>query len=281
MKRRLKNRILSGLAVLLILSSFLLPALNVRAEGDSLPEAEVVEEVLENAGEESPEEEVPEGVREDGFCVQSIEVRPEGEESDKRVVLEGLMPENVTAEAVDVTEERDSNVIAAYDITLTDGEDEFQPEKGNPISVEISDERISADNENLQLWHILDDGTRVRVLDFTVEDGKISFAATGFSVYEIVDAPAPFTPDPQDISDLSGFTGADSDKGFYFYYLSDGKKNYFTNSDNGSGCLTEKASVLDASIWYTQKVETNESYYKCYFYTFVSGAKKYLYNVDT
>ncbi len=280
MKRRLKNRILSGLAVLLILSSFLLPALNVRAEGDSLPEAEVVEEVLENAVEESSEE-APEEVREDGFCVQSIEVHPDGEESDKRVVLEGLMPENVTAEAVDVTEERDSNVIAAYDITLTDGEDEFQPEKGNPISVEISDERISADNENLQLWHILDDGTRVRVLDFTVEDGKISFAATGFSVYEIVDAPAPFTPDPQDISDLSGFTGTDSDKGFYFYYLSDGKKNYFTNSDNGSGCLTEKASVLDASIWYTQKVETNESYYKCYFYTFVSGAKKYLYNVGT
>ncbi len=273
MKRRLKKRILCLLATLLILSTPMLSVLSVRAEGDSLPETVTVSEPKETAGNETAPED------EGNFSVQSIEVLPEGENSDKRIVLEGLMPENVTAEAVDVTEERNSNVIAAYDITLTDGEEEFQPDEENPINVEISDERITTVNNTLELWHVLDDGTRVQVTDFTMEEGKISFAATGFSVYEIVDGPDdPYEVNPESVSDLAGFTSSDAAEGFYLCYYPEKSTspNYFGNTINSKDCIEECTSVSAASVWYMEEVESTATVYKCKLYTMVGSARKYL-----
>ena len=92
------------------------------------------------------------------------------------------MPEGAEAVAVDVSDTHEG--VAAYDITIKDGGNEFQPDEENPIRVEIVDPVIT---ENITLWHIHDDGTREQLFDFDVEDGKVSFYATGFSVYEIVD----------------------------------------------------------------------------------------------
>ena len=115
---------------------------------------------------------------------QSLELYPNGEEAEQVVALDGLMPEGAEATAVDVSDEHEG--IAAYDITITDGENDYQPGEENPILVEITDPVIT---EDITLWHILDDGTREQIFDFTAENGKVSFYATGFSVYEIVEDP--------------------------------------------------------------------------------------------
>lgn len=118
---------------------------------------------------------------------QTIELYPDEESSEKTVTLEGLMPEGAEAVAVDVSDSHDG--VAAYDISIKDGKNEYQPGEEHPIKVEIVDPVIT---ENITLWHIHDDGTREQVLNFAVEDGKVSFYATGFSVYEIVDGEIDF-----------------------------------------------------------------------------------------
>ena len=114
---------------------------------------------------------------------QSLELYPNGEEAEQVVTLDGLMPEGAEATAVDVSDEHDG--IAAYDITITDGENDYQPGEENPILVEINDPVIT---EDITLWHILDDGTREQIFDLYVVEGSVRFYATGFSVYEIVPA---------------------------------------------------------------------------------------------
>ncbi len=122
--------------------------------------------------------------QEDELIYQSMELYPNGENSEQVITLDGMMPDGAEAEAVDVSEEHDG--IAAYDITITDGVNEFQPDEASPILVEINDPVITK-SADLELWHIMDDGTREQIRDIVVREGKISFYATGFSVYEIVE----------------------------------------------------------------------------------------------
>ena len=124
------------------------------------------------------------GMSDTELTYQSIELHPNGEEAEQVITLDGMMPEGAEAEAVDVSGEHDG--IAAYDITITDGENEYQPGEENPIFVEINDPVIT-ESEDIELWHILDDGTREQITEISVGEGKISFFATGFSVYEIVE----------------------------------------------------------------------------------------------
>ena len=78
------------------------------------------------------------------------------------------------------------NVISAYDITIQAGNEEYQPNATRPIHVQITDPTISG-ADTTELWHIRDDGQKEQIKDFTVEEGKISFYAKGFSVYAIAD----------------------------------------------------------------------------------------------
>ncbi|MBR4586986.1 MAG: hypothetical protein IKO30_01570 [Lachnospiraceae bacterium] len=123
------------------------------------------------------------GDSEKEMTYQSFELYPNGEEADQVITLDGLMPNGAAVDAVDVSSDYEG--IAAYDITITDGNTEFQPGEGYPILVEISDPAIP-ENGNVELWHILDNGEREQVECVSIEGGKISFFATGFSVYEIV-----------------------------------------------------------------------------------------------
>ena len=84
------------------------------------------------------------------LCHLSFELYPDEETTDTSVTLYGMMPEGATAEVVDVTQQypdaddvseettEDATVVAAYNITISDGEDEFQPNESRPIRVEIS-----------------------------------------------------------------------------------------------------------------------------------------------
>ncbi len=129
-------------------------------------------------------------VADDELCHRSIELYPNGEEAGQVVSVDGMMPGGAVVEAVDVSGEHDG--IAAYDITILNGEDEYQPNEEHPLYVEITDPVIT-EGAGISLWHIKDDGTREQVTEFTVEDGKISFYAYGLSVYEIVEEVGEFT----------------------------------------------------------------------------------------
>ena len=159
------------------------PASEAATEKISETVEETIEETTEFCGPvQQPTEEEPVW-QEDDLSHQSIELYPNGEEAEQMVSLEGMMPEGATAEAVDVSEDYDG--IVAYDISISTGEDDYQPGEKHPILVEIVDPSIPR-SDTLQLWHIHDDGSRERVYNFDVVEGKLSFYATGFSVYEIV-----------------------------------------------------------------------------------------------
>ena len=76
----------------------------------------------------------------DEFCNMSFELYPEDETTEKSVILNGIMP-------------KDASVLAAYDITITDGESEYQPDEDKPIQVVINDPILSEDN-SFELLHI-------------------------------------------------------------------------------------------------------------------------------
>ena len=159
---------------------------------------------------------------------QSFELYPNGEEAEQVITLGGMMPDGAEAEAVDVSDEYEG--IAAYDITITDGDSEYQPGENDPIFVEITDPSIP-DSNDLELWHIKDDGEREQVSFVTLESGRISFYAAGFSVYEIVaDDEIVFTNDGwQKVSSIEEL-GSLGDDGLY---IGNPKGYYFMNTTNG------------------------------------------------
>ena len=173
MLEKITKRVISGIAAAVMAISNVSPIMSIYADEDV--QTTVCEETTSETNTSTDEFDLTH---------KSIELYPDEQNDEKTVMLEGLMPEGAEAQAVDVSEEHIG--IAAYDITITAGESEYQPGEENPILVQISDPVIH-DSDCLQLWHIRDDGEREQIEDFSVEEGKISFYATGFSVYEIVD----------------------------------------------------------------------------------------------
>lgn len=199
------------------------------------------------------------------YSRQSFELYPNDGDPEQVITLEGSMPEGVEAEAADVSDEYEG--IAAYDITLTDGAGEYQPDDDHPVFVEIEAPAL-ADEEDIEVWHIKDDGERERIADIIFEDGRLSFYATGFSVYEIIKAAEQSSSGRDNVTDVSQLTGARANGGFYIYY---GNNKYFTGSLNNKNCLIESDNDSDAAIWY---FEADGDYYRIY--TYVAGIKKYI-----
>lgn len=217
---------------------------------------------------------------------QTIELYPDVQDTEKTVTLNGLMPENASAEVTDLTEdyplltdfnttgspeltdeEQRSTVLAAYDIKISDGEREFQPDEQRPIFVEITNPVISTDRLTL-LWHIKDDGTRERVTDVTIEDRKISFPATGFSIYAIVDVPSPLSA--VQVANRDELRNAGEDEGFVLFY---GANSYFTSGLNSKNCLIETTDIDQAAVWHFEPTGDDNEYR---IYTYVNGEKKYI-----
>lgn len=116
--------------------------------------------------------------------------------------------------------------LAAYDITIKVGKKEYQPTEERPIRVEITDSRITID-KNIILYHIKDSGEKEEITDITIEDGKISFDATGFSVYEIVNVLS-----STDVSTLNGKT-------YGLMHYSGGTHGYALMANGGVHSLIE------------------------------------------
>ena len=180
--------------------------LNTEAEGEEVPEEQPVSnDAGENAPEEQPvNEEVP------------AEEPQEGTEEPQEGVEEEVVPTRTT--------------LAAFNITISNNNSEYQPDENHPISVEIRDSRIAA-GENIELWHIKDDGTEERVSEFTVEEGRVEFVSLGFSVYSIVlDNTDKYTPAGENealsIADIDNHLNS----GFKIYTQAYKKGNPVTNS---------------------------------------------------
>ena len=202
----------------------------------------------------------------DGELIQqSFELYPNEEDQERTITLAGEMPEGAVPEAVNVSEEHEG--IVAYDISISDGDSEYQPDEEHPVYVEINDPAISQES-GIELWHISDDGERERITDITVDDGKISFYAVGFSVYEIVGSEHQENVPLESVKSIDELTGDRAEKGFYWFYSSD---IFVTSELNSDGCLKESSKKADAAIWY---FEADNGNYRIY--TRVDGKKKYI-----
>ena len=213
---------------------------------------------------------------------KSFELSPKEDDPNVTITLNGMMPENAAAEATDVTSDMEhpdesSSVIAAYDISINDGDNEFQPAEDHPIHVAISDPAIS-DGNSIKILHIKDNGEKEEVEHFTVKDGKVSFYATGFSIYEIVEinSGTDTVTEGSLVTDVAELTDAEGlSFGFNLYYDNNAPK-YFTSQVNSNNALTENTNDMQAAVWFFE--EAGE-YFKLY--TYVGDTKKYLYNTSS
>ena len=198
------------------------------------------------------------------------------DENDRKTVikLDGIMPESAVATVVDLTDipeeatlsdayedslnamdEKEAELsgerVAAYDITITDGDDEqYQPSEEKPIQVQIEDSRIN-EGENVRLLHIPDEGEVEEITEFELSDGKIIFEAKAFSVYEIVEVDACETePDPS-TEDPCGLDGAT----FGLVIPMAGTKAAAMMSVNGSNQNRRKAQ--ETKVEYNMLVDDN------------------------
>lgn len=194
-----------------------------------------------------------------------------GEETEELVVEE---PQESGEEPQEEVQEQKRTTLAAFNITISNNDSEYQPDADHPISVEIRDDRITG--ENIELWHIKDDGSEERVEEFTVEEGRVEFTATGFSVYTIVEAPEPVFASGDDVQSLEELAQNYNDpetggQGFYLSYKN--KSKYFSSTVNSKGALEEKNNKAEASIWYFEKTDGGNTYY---IYTLINNEKKYI-----
>ncbi|MGX8773524.1 MAG: SpaA isopeptide-forming pilin-related protein [Bacillota bacterium] len=199
-----------------------------------------------------------------------------------KVRLEGMMPEGAKATATDAASAKavrkidteGGTMLAAYDITIKADGEEYQPDSDNPITVQISNSAIKADSD-LTIWHIRDDGSKEQIRDFDVSDGKVTFEATGFSVYVIVEGPDPVSPgSPTKVQTQQELTQHYADaKGFYLSY---GNTYYFKNTINNKGAYHETTDITAAAKWFLEKVSGQNNRYRVY--TVLSGSNQYMRN---
>ena len=155
-------------------------------------------------------------------------------------------------------EQKNYELIGAYDITLSLGEGVFQPKAGHPIRVSITNPGIREDRD-LQLWHIHDDNSREQITDFTVEGNTLTFEATGFSVYLIIAEDGTTVVTPQ-----CTYT-------FYVPLEGGGYIEYGFKDDQGNNVFKQTIKNGDELIVPQPEPEGNRSFAGWYQGTIVSG----------
>ncbi|MCR4804166.1 MAG: hypothetical protein K5981_00735 [Clostridia bacterium] len=181
-------------------------------------------------------------------------------EKENGIVLKGELPEAVTAQAAEVEVSLDTEaggVLYAYDITLSDGDEEYEPDQA--VEVTLNGELIAQANEDgrdLLVIHIADDGTETIVEDVFAEEDRVVFAADGFSVYAVAEAPAPVEIEAQAAEDLTALTSEESLEGFYLS-VTKGTNTayYFQNTLNASGAFELTDNAAAAAVWFLEPVE--------------------------
>ncbi|HAV91271.1 MAG TPA: hypothetical protein DCW44_08375 [Eubacterium sp.] len=300
-KNRIRKRIISGTVAFALVMSSLLPGAysgNTNVVGETTAKEEkvidgskITKDEFDKLMENHKVGDTIKGIV-DGLTSKELEVKASKSKTDKVVSLEGLMPEDAKGKVTDVTSkyqndtkasdkknddnlvEKD-NVVAAYDISIMVGKKEYQPGAKKPIRVEIKDKRI-IDNGTVALFHISDDGERQRILDFNVVDGAISFKATGFSVYEIVDGLEAFSgsygwtvANSFDKLDEFGVEGENNTGGFHI----GNKDNYFLTGGTVTNVTNDRSGLAAASVSNLDDLESG--FDKFYIEKVTEGQRKY------
>ena len=132
-----------------------------------------------------------EGTERDVTATQPYSDNPveEVEITDKEeiVTVQGILPAEASLKVEPVNVPGTDKTRCAYDITIMSRGQEIQPQNG-AVEVSISDASLEgARAEELEVWHIGDDGAETKVDNFTVENGTVVFKAESFFVYVVVD----------------------------------------------------------------------------------------------
>ena len=236
-------------------------------------------------------------VKDSGYRRMDLELVPEAGEGNEpnsddsaTVTLSGMLPKDASAEAQDVTAQFDGSEfqneeeeaggektpVAAYDITILENEDTYQPDEEHPVDVTIINSAILPDRE-LEIWHLKDDGSKEQITEFEVTEGQIRFEAAGFSVYAIVQGPEPVVPEVVTAKNLNELPG----DGFYLSITKSGKGTcYFQNTLNAKSCIsrTGNGEIAKAAVWYLEPEEGQNRYS---LYTLIDGNKTYMKAVGT
>ncbi|MBR3403636.1 MAG: Ig-like domain-containing protein [Parasporobacterium sp.] len=233
-------------------------------------------------------------VKDTGLREMTLVSEPEIGQS---IVLEGMMPLEAALQAAAVEElpqvqeaeeepaDTDETLLCAYDISIINSGEKFQPKEGEPIRVEITNDAIGQAIEagrRLHVWHITDDGEREEITEFAVEGSTVRFEAEGFSAYAIVQGPAAISLGWHRVNSVEEFESKMS-TGLYVGH-SDGF--YFTNTMynvNSSRTGIKKTQPAEpspganAAPYYFEKDENGKYYAYCFD---PSNIKKYVKQLD-
>ncbi len=192
-----------------------------------------------------------------------------GSDAELATPADGIETVSTSTDAEDDLE--NYSVLAAYDITISDGNEEYQPDSEHPISVSITNPNIT-ENMDLKIWHIKDDGEREEVKEFSVEDGRLVFDAYGFSVYEIMSL------DDIRVSQFFDNLARDGENGFYvsaivskdgtgdngLYYFTDQLVNNITDTGRNGIKTTAKSATPPGDavkLYFERYMDTRNRFY--------------------
>ena len=190
-------------------------------------------------------------------------------------------------------EEGSASSVRLFDISIL-GLDGEKLEITAPVDVEIrlanaekgSGSRMTV-GDSTHVLHFADGAEQPDVLsdvavtdDAAAGDSRIlSFAAEGFSVYAIVDGPAPVTIEARTVAtldELAEKVASDLQEGtetpFFFSYGS--PPQYFTNALKTGGCFVETSAVSNASPWYFEPADNTANRYFIYTYVTADSGKE-------
>ena len=240
---------------------------------DKQPENENTEKPVEN---ENTEKENSEETKPEEEKVEEVEEKLDVKTiSANNVSLTGLMPTNAEIQVKDLNKDTKNNrntksntiVIAEYDISIIVDGKEYQPDKENPIYVEITCNQLE-NNSVISLQHIKDDDTVEEITHFSINDKTICFEAYGFSVYKVIMAPEPITDGYIDLTFSDDITA-------YPIYV-DVNGYYFTNEwwIKGGRNLIKKTSVNQINSAAQYHFERIDDQY--YAYTVIDNINYYI-----
>ena len=101
--------------------------------------------------------------------------------------VSGQMPSKAKVQATPVqrTSPNGKQVFGAYDITIQNGNAEWQPQAGQPVMVSISDPNFT-DGQMMDVYHEGANGNEF-VATVAAQNGTITFPAKSFSVYIVTE----------------------------------------------------------------------------------------------
>ena len=152
-----------------------------------------------------------------------------------------------------------------FDIRILAEGETVQPAEGSRVEVRV--ELADAESGNLSVVHF---GDEPEVLTAVTKGDTVTFAASGFSVYAIVDAPEPVYFGIRAVESTDELT---ENEGFYLSYQ--GTSTYVSSRLNGDGCFVEVNDYTSAAVWYFEPADGGY-----YLYTYVDGERQYLKNTS-